>query len=136
MPRDNATLLYAVRGRVVLRFLGEVALGSGLLALVPLVASLGLGDTGLAARLAVAAAALLAAAAVLRRLPLPARLQANEALVVVGHQDPIHATALHLVGSSLSSLRTNPPEHASVTTLTRQTDGTWERVAYWAPPQA
>ena len=57
-------------------------------------------------------------------------------LVVVGHQDPIHATALHLVGSSLSTLRTNPPEHASVTTLDGQTDGSWERVSYWAPPQA
>jgi len=56
-------------------------------------------------------------------------------LVVVGHQDPIHATILHLRGGALSALRVNPPEHASVTTFSRAIGGTWRFDGYWSPPQ-
>ncbi len=55
------------------------------------------------------------------------------AVVVVGHQDPIQATRLSLVGRSLSELRHDPPDHGEVILLTRSDQGPWREMLRWAP---
>ncbi len=55
------------------------------------------------------------------------------ALVVVGHQDPLQAARLSMVGRPLADLLVDPPSHASVVTLV-SSDGTmWRERSYWQP---
>ena len=77
------TLCYAVRWRVLLKYLGMLSVVLAALNSVPLAAALVLGESGVAGPYAVAAIALLAAALPLARVTAPERLQSNEALVVV-----------------------------------------------------
>lgn len=55
-------------------------------------------------------------------------------LVVVSHQDPIHAGALALEGNQPSAYHADKPNHASIVTL-RPAPGRWEKVGYWEPDQ-
>lgn len=53
-------------------------------------------------------------------------------LVVVGHQDPIQAARLSLVGRPLSELLHDPPGHASIVTLQLRSS-IWIETAWWTP---
>ena len=55
-------------------------------------------------------------------------------LVIVAHQDPIHAGQLELTDRWTADYHANKPEHASVVTL-RPEPGKWLTSEYWAPPQ-
>ncbi len=79
--RERALRL-AVRGPVVLRYLGELSLVLGVTALVPVLAAVAFGELDLIGPYAVASLLFLAGAAVARRWPAPEGLQRNEALVV------------------------------------------------------
>ena len=76
------TLAYAVRVRVVLKYLGQLALVLAALTAVPLLVALGYGDHRFALRLAVIIALLLIGGGLFSRLPSPSRVQVNEALVI------------------------------------------------------
>jgi probable phosphoglycerate mutase len=54
-------------------------------------------------------------------------------LVVVAHQDPVAAAVLHLVDEPLDGLLSDPPPHASVTTLTLSHDAHWTLADRWVP---
>ncbi len=84
MSERAAELAYAVRPRVVLKYVGQLCLVLAALTLVPLVVSVLLGEGAFALRCGLVIAALLAGGAPLARLPGGARLQTNEALVIVG----------------------------------------------------
>jgi len=75
------SLAYAVRGRTVLKYLGELLIGVAVMAAAPAVAALALGAFEFAGRCGLVAAATLVAAFVLRRRPAAPDLQVNEALV-------------------------------------------------------
>lgn len=94
MPRDDTLLAlsYAVRLPVVLKYLGELALVLAVVTLVPLAVALWYQDHAFAGRLLVVIVAAGAGGALFSRLPAPARMQVNEALVI---------TALAFVGSAL-----------------------------------
>ena len=94
MARDETILAlsYAVRLSVVLKYLGQLALALAALTLVPLLVALGYQDHAFAGRLLAVVVAAGAAGAMFSRLPAPARMQVNEALVI---------TALAFVGSAL-----------------------------------
>jgi trk system potassium uptake protein TrkH len=77
------TLCYAVRWRVLFKYLGMLGVVLAALNSVPLAAALVLGESELAGPYAVAAIALLAAALPMAHVTAPERLQSNEALVVV-----------------------------------------------------
>lgn len=79
-----APLSYAVRLRVVGRFLGEVLVAVAGLSLVPLGVALAVGDLGFALRLGACIAVLAAAGAPLMRLRFRGHIQTNEALAVIG----------------------------------------------------
>ncbi|NND02895.1 MAG: histidine phosphatase family protein [Acidimicrobiia bacterium] len=55
-------------------------------------------------------------------------------LVIVSHQDPIHAGYLELVGLRPDSYHTDKPNHAGIISL-EPTDQQWHRVGYWQPEQ-
>lgn len=76
-------LAFAVRGRVVLKYLGQLAVLLGGMAAVPLGIALAVGDQAFASRYAHVLALLLALGLPLARLKAPSRMQVNEALVVV-----------------------------------------------------
>jgi trk system potassium uptake protein TrkH len=76
-------LSYAVRGRTVLKYLGQLWVALALLTLVPMAVSLAYGDLGYAGRMTLAAGALAAVGLPLARLPAGPQIQTNEALVVV-----------------------------------------------------
>ena len=57
----------------------------------------------------------------------------HRTIVVVGHQDPIQALRLGLVGRPLSDLRKDPPGHASATTITSNDGKTFDEVSIWNP---
>jgi broad specificity phosphatase PhoE len=57
----------------------------------------------------------------------------NRVVAMVGHQDPIQALRLHLLGRSLSNLRSDPPGHASATTLVSTTSAEWMETSIWVP---
>jgi trk system potassium uptake protein TrkH len=76
------TLAYAVRGKVVLKYLGQLLLLLAMLDLAPAAVALGYGDGALALRFAGVALALVLVALPWVRLAVPAQLQTNEALVV------------------------------------------------------
>lgn len=94
LARDDIVLAlsYAVRLPVVLKYLGQLALVLAILTLVPLVVALWYQDYAFAWRLMAIVAVLGLSGAVFARLPAPARMQINEALVI---------TALAFVGSAL-----------------------------------
>jgi broad specificity phosphatase PhoE len=54
-------------------------------------------------------------------------------LVVVAHQDPVAAAVLHLIDEPIAGLLSNPPPHASVTTLTLSDDTRWTLADRWVP---
>ena len=81
--RGAHVLAFAVRGRVVLRYLGQLTVLLGGMAAVPLGVALAAGDRGFAWRYALVLALLLALGLPLARLEAPSRMQVNEALVVV-----------------------------------------------------
>ena len=55
-------------------------------------------------------------------------------IVIVGHQDPIQATRLSLIGRHLSDLWVNPPGHGEVVTLTGSGGQDWVEESRWSPP--
>ena len=87
-------LIYAVRGRVILKYAGQLALILGVLTLVPLGVALLTTDWLLLSRYAVICGGLFLAGGLLSRLPAPTHMQANEALTI---------TALAFVFSPISS---------------------------------
>lgn len=92
MEERISVLAYAVRGRVVLKYSGQLGLMLAVLTLVPLGFALVQAEWGIAVRLTILCAGLLLLGGVLARLPAPARIQNNEALTV---------TALAFVFSAL-----------------------------------
>jgi trk system potassium uptake protein TrkH len=83
VAQDEApTLAYAVRGKVVLKYLGQLLLLLAVLDLVPAAVALGYGDDALALRFAGMALALVLFALPWVRLVVPVELQTNEALAV------------------------------------------------------
>jgi trk system potassium uptake protein TrkH len=93
LARDDTVLAlsYAVRLPVVLKYLGQLALALAVLTLPPLLAAVWFQDYGFALRLLLVMVLAGVAGTLLSRLPAPARLQVNEALVI---------TALAFVGSA------------------------------------
>lgn len=77
------TLCYAVRWRVLLKYLGMLGVVLAALNSVPLAVAVLLGELEVAGRYAVVLVALLALALPLARMAAPERLQVNEALAVV-----------------------------------------------------
>ena len=55
-----------------------------------------------------------------------------DAVVVVGHQDPLQAARLVMTGRPLSELLLDPPSHASVVTLEGHA-GQWVECGRWRP---
>jgi len=90
-PASIATLTYAVRIPVVLKYLGELALVLAALALVPALAGLYYREPGIAASYLAVAVALAAFGWPCARRTEPAHIQVNEALVVTA--------AAYLLGS-------------------------------------
>jgi trk system potassium uptake protein len=76
-------LRYAVRPRVVLKYLGQLCLVLAILTLIPLAMSAVFDDLNLLTRYAIVSAGLAALGAGLGRLRTPSRVQANEGMVVV-----------------------------------------------------
>ncbi len=81
--RRLTSLMLVVRPPVVARFVGELSLSLAAMTVVPCGVSAALGETDLAARLAVVALIFAAVGLRLRRLPEPAGMQVNEALVTL-----------------------------------------------------
>lgn len=94
MARDDTVLAlsYAVRVPVVLKYFGQLALVLACLTLIPLLVALWYEDYRFAVRLLAVVIGAGVAGAAFSRLPAPARLQVNEALVI---------TALAFVCSAL-----------------------------------
>ena len=82
MEQRITVLTYAVRGRVVLKYCGQLAFMLALLTLPPLVFALLDAEWGAAQRYALVCAGLFLAAYTLARLPAPAHIQDNEALTI------------------------------------------------------
>lgn len=84
MQREEqlSTLSYAVRGRIVGKYLGQVALVLAALNTVPLLFSLFSGDRAVGMRLGASVAALLTFGLPLSRLTVPRGIQVNEAIAI------------------------------------------------------
>lgn len=82
MEQRITVLTYAVRGRVVLKYCGQLAFMLALLTLPPLGFALLDAEWGAAQRYALVCAGLLLAGYTLARLPAPALIQDNEALTI------------------------------------------------------
>ena len=82
MEERTAVLTYAVRGRVVLKYCGQLMLMLMLLTLVPAGVALLSGEWMPAQRYGILCCGLLLAGAALARLPAPSRIQSNEALTI------------------------------------------------------
>ncbi len=54
-------------------------------------------------------------------------------IAMVGHQDPIQALRLTLLSRPLALLRTNTPDHGSLTVLTTSNGSHWTEQSYWKP---
>jgi trk system potassium uptake protein TrkH len=83
MTEGNLTLRYAVRPAVIGKYLGQLGFVLALLTTIPLVTALYFDDYAIAIRYTAVIALLLFLAWLSRRLPTPAQLQQNEALVIV-----------------------------------------------------
>ena len=59
---------------------------------------------------------------------------ANGEIVIVGHQDPIHAAHIVLTGEMPTPYHSTKPNHGGVITL-KPADGVWQRTASWEPEQ-
>jgi trk system potassium uptake protein TrkH len=104
MNDPSSVLSYAVRVRVILKYLGQIAFVVAILSLVPLVAALILGDwSGLLYVPVIGVLLIVAAPAA--RLPTPAYVQANEALTIIALAFLIAAGVLSvpLMGSGLDA---------------------------------
>ena len=55
------------------------------------------------------------------------------AIVIVGHQDPVQAARLSLIGRDLSELRLDPPHHGESIELRCSVDGRWTEASRWEP---
>lgn len=55
-------------------------------------------------------------------------------IVIVGHQDPIHAARLHLTGADPRLQHTSKPDHAEVISLRSGTP--WKEIATWRPEES
>lgn len=75
-------LIYAVRGRVILKYGGQLALMLAVLSLAPLGFALAATDWMLLIRYSVICSGLLVVAGLFARLPAPAHIQINEALTI------------------------------------------------------
>jgi trk system potassium uptake protein TrkH len=82
--KQAAELAYAIRPRVVAKYVGQLCLVLAALSVIPLLASLWFGSGGFALRCALVMGVLVAGGGWLARLPGAARIQTNEALVIVG----------------------------------------------------
>lgn len=94
MTENLAPLTYAVRPKVIAKYLGQLMLMLALLTLAPLIVSLIFGEFGSSARLAIVIALLCAVGIPAARLPPPSQIQTNEALVVVACMFLISASLL------------------------------------------
>ncbi len=83
MTENLSPLTYAVRPRVVAKYLGQLMIMLALLTLAPLIVSLLFGEFGSSIRLAAVIAILFGAGVPAARLAPPSQIQANEAMVVV-----------------------------------------------------
>jgi len=75
-------LKYSVRPRPILKYFGELCVVLALLTLVPLVASILLGDYGVALRYTIIVVGVFTMGFFLRRLSAPKRIQTNETMVI------------------------------------------------------
>jgi trk system potassium uptake protein TrkH len=82
MEERTSVLTYAVRGRVVLKYCGQLMLMLMLLTLVPAGLALFSGEWVPAQRYGIVCCGLLLVGAGLARLPAPSRIQSNEALTI------------------------------------------------------
>lgn len=82
MPEQIDTLHYAVRGRTIARYLGQLAMVLALLTTAPLLVSLIYGEYFISWRY-LAVIAILLASGLLARFPAPKHIQTNEALCIV-----------------------------------------------------
>lgn len=82
MEKPTRVLAYAVRGRVVAKYGGQLMLMLALLATAPLVAALVEDNSALALRYVLLCAGLMLVGVPLARLPAPERIQTNEALTI------------------------------------------------------
>ena len=82
MKERASILTYAVRPRVVLKYIGQLGLMLSILTAVPLVVALFEGNGIQALRYAIVCCFLIIIGAFLSRLPAPARMQGNEALTI------------------------------------------------------
>lgn len=80
---SESALRYAVRGRVVVKYLGQLGLVLAALTLVPLGVALGYGQFDVALRYAVVILALVVSATPASRLPAPEQVQTNEVLAAI-----------------------------------------------------
>lgn len=55
-------------------------------------------------------------------------------IVIVGHQDPIHAAHITLTGDLPEPYHSTKPNHGGVITL-QPASGSWRRTGYWEPEQ-
>jgi len=83
VSKQATELRYAVRFRVVLKYLGQLCLVLAALTLVPLVMSVIFGDTHISLRYGIVIGGLVALGSGLARLPTPTSVQANEGMVLV-----------------------------------------------------
>lgn len=83
MSNGLSTLSYAVRLPVIAKYTGQLLFLLSMLTLIPLIASLSLGDNAMAGNYLIIIALLLVISIPLLRLPIPAQIQTNEALVIV-----------------------------------------------------
>lgn len=106
-------LSYAVRGRVVLKYLGQLSAVLALLNVAPAAVSLVVGDFGYAARSLGVALGFVVLGWPLARLDAPRQIQANEALVVValvflaaalGGAYPMHGAGLSAIDAVFESV--------------------------------
>ncbi|MFO7594537.1 MAG: potassium transporter TrkG [Pseudomonadota bacterium] len=83
MNEGTQTLRYAVRPPVLAKYLGQLALVLAMLSLMPLAVSLYFAEYAITLRYLIAIPVLLLGFHYSRRLPAPAQIQQNEALVIV-----------------------------------------------------
>ena len=83
MAEGPLTLRYAVHPAVICKYLGQLGFILALLGCAPLIVALGFGDIAIAGRYAMVIILLLLLSFLSQKLPTPARLQRNEAMVIV-----------------------------------------------------